>query len=395
MADNTKDNQKRRDGETPGRRGGVFKSLLLFLLALAVVCGVVFAAAWRDGTGFDAILRRLSYGSAKSSGQAGFTYDAAGDNRFALVGGGLAVLSGTEFQVLDGDGNQVYSVKVNMDSPALASGGGRVCAYDIGGAELYVADGSGELFHLEADEAEPYISASLNGKGWLAVTAGKKGYKGSVRVYDTGGAGVFEFQSSSRFVTAGWVTEDCKALAAVTLGQSGGVFVSNVGFYELGRDAKEPQSSYDIRDGLVLELCQKGTALAALTDTGLSFGSWSEGSAGEYRFDGQYLREYALGGDGFSALLLNRYQSGSVGRLVTVGDDGAELASMEVREEVLSLSAAGRYLAVLYTDKLVIYNKELQPYATLSGTGSARVALAREDGSVLAAGADSARLFLP
>jgi len=173
------------------------------------------------------------------------------------------------------------------------------------------------------------------------------------------------------------------------------VFVSNIGFYELGRDAREPEASYDIRDGLVLALCQKGSSLAALTDTGLSFGTKAGEVKAEYRFDGQYLREYALGGDGFSALLLNRYQSGSVGRLVSVGDDGAELASLDIREEVLSLSAAGRYLAVLYTDKLIIYNKELQPYATLSGTGSARVALAREDGSALAAGADSARLFLP
>jgi len=395
MADNTKDNRQRRGEGPPERQGGLLRSVLLFLLVLGVVCGVVFAAAWRDGTGFDAILRRLSYGSAQSSGGAGFTYDAAGDNRFALVGDGMAVLSGTEFQVLDGDGQRVYSVKVNMDSPALAAGGGRVCAYDVGGTELYVAGPAGELFRLEADEAEPYISATLNGKGWLAVTAEKKGYKGSVHVYDAGGVDVFEFKSSSRFVTAGRVTEDCKALAAVTLGQSGGVFVSNVGFYELGRDAKEPQASYDIRDGLVLELCQKGTSLAALADTGLSFGSRSGELEAEYRFDGQYLREYTLSGDGFSALLLNRYQSGSVGRLVTVGDGGAEIASLDIREEVLSLSAAGRYLAVLYTDKLIIYNRELQPYATLAGTGSARAALAREDGSALAAGADAARLFLP
>jgi len=395
MADKTKDNRKRQDEGAPEQRGGLLRSVLLFLLVLAVVCGVVFAAAWRDGTGFDAILRRLSYGSAKSAGGAGFVYDAAGNNRFALVGDGLAVLSGTEFLVLDGDGKQVYSVKVNMDSPALVSGGGRVCAYDIGGTELYVADGTGELFRLEADEAECYISASLNGKGWLAVTAEKKGYKGSVHVYDAGGVDSFEFQSSTRFVTAGWVTEDCRSLAAVTLGQSGGEFISNVGFYELGKDAKEPEASYDIRDGLVLELCQKRSSLAALTDTGLSFGSRSGGLEAEYRFDGQYLREYTLDGDGFSALLLNRYQSGSVGRVVTVGDDGAEIASLDIREEVLSLSAAGRYLAVLYTDQLVIYNQELQPYATLSGTGSARAVLAREDGSVLTAGADSARLFLP
>ena len=98
----------------------------------------------------------------------------------------------------------------------------------------------------------------------------------------------------------------------------------------------------------------------------------SDGWAGEnqwtYSYQGNYLREYDLGGDGFTALLLNRYRSGSVGRLVTVGEDGAELASLDVNEEVVGISAAGRHLAVLYTDQLVIYTPELETYATLVGT---------------------------
>ena len=107
------------------------------------------------------------------------------------------------------------------------------------------------------------------------------------------------------------------------------------------------------------------------------------------------LREYDLGGDGFTALLLNRYRSGSVGRLVTVGEDGAELASLDVNEEVVGVSAAGRYLAVLYTDQLVIYTPELETYATLVGTGSAVDVLQRPDGSALLLSADSAKVFLP
>ena len=88
-------------------------------------------------------------------------------------------------------------------------------------------------------------------------------------------------------------------------------------------------------------------------------------------------------------------QSGNVGRLITVGTDGTELASLEVNDEVRSLSAAGRYIAVLYTDSLVVYNQDLQTYATLKGTGYAKAALVRDDGSALLISAESARLFLP
>ncbi len=68
---------------------------------------------------------------------------------------------------------------------------------------------------------------------------------------------------------------------------------------------------------------------------------------------------------------------------------------MDIREEVLSISASGRYLAVLYADRLVVYNQDIQPYASLQGTGNTRQVLMRPDGSVLLLSAGSASLFLP
>ena len=62
---------------------------------------------------------------------------------------------------------------------------------------------------------------------------------------------------------------------------------------------------------------------------------------------------------------------------------------------MLGLSAAGRYLAVLYMDSLVIYNRELQVYASLRGTDYAKSVLMRPDGSALLLSSESAGLFLP
>ena len=62
---------------------------------------------------------------------------------------------------------------------------------------------------------------------------------------------------------------------------------------------------------------------------------------------------------------------------------------------MLDLSAAGRYLAVLYADELVIYNPQLQVYATQKDTGAATGVLMRADGSALLLSPDAASLFLP
>jgi len=355
---------------------------------------VVLFAAYRDGTGFDVLRRYLHYGRPEQAGgEVVYRYDASGKNRFAVLGESLVVLSDASLRLLGGAGEEVWSAPVTMTAPALATGGGRAVAYDVGGTSLYVLDQTGLLMELTADEEEPYIAAALNQDGVLAVTARKRGLKGSVAVYDrmTPGEPAFEFQSSQRFVLDGYVLGD--TLAAVTLGQENGVFVSNIVLYRMPEE--EPAANYSVSGGLEAAIGEREGKLAVVSDTSLTCAGTDGEITGTYSYGGSYLREYDLGGDRFTALLLNRYRSGSAGRLVTVDGNGEELGSLEVREEVLGISASGRYLAVLYTDRLVVYNQDLQTYASLQGTGDAREALMRPDGSVLLLSAGSASLFLP
>ena len=258
---------------------------------------------------------------------------------------------------------------------------------------MYVLGESGPILSLTSDDDGPFLSARLNKNGWLAVTAGRQGYKGAVRVYDMRMKPVFEFHSSRRFVTDACVLNDNSRVAAVTLGQQESVFVSDILYYRL--DQKEPEAECNLPDALTLEVCQRGSGLTAVCDSCVARLE-SDGTMGaRYDYGDAWLREYDAGGDGFTTLYLSRYQSGSMGRLVTVDDDGAELGSLDVMEEVADISAAGRYVAALYTDRLVVYNLALGVYASLSGTENVQSVLMRPDGSALLLGASSAQLFLP
>ena len=393
MADTTKDIWNDDDGEEKATKKHPFRGFLLFFLTLAVVLGVVAVAAYRDGTGFDALRRYFNYSAAeKSGGETGYTYDASSRNRFAALGDALVVLSDVSLEVLDSVGGTIWSDNVKMTAPALVTGGGRAAAYDIGGTELYVLDQKGKVETLTAEEEEPYIAANLNQEGWLAVTAEKRNYKACVSVYNEKLEKVFDFNSSHRFVVDAYVTDDCKYLAAVTLGQENSVFVSNVVLYDLTQT--EPVANYSVKNGLVLDIGEQDGALVTVADTCLTLAGTDGQIQAEYLYKDSYLREYDFSGDGYTVLLLNRYQSGSVGRLVTVGTDGTELGTLDIKDEILSISAAGRYIAVLYIDSLVVYNQELQTYAALKGT-SAKEVLMRSDGSALLISSESARLFLP
>ena len=384
------------DGEEQRRpkKRHLFRGILLFFLILVAVLAVVLVAAYRDGTGFDVLRRYLSYGAVETvGGEAVYRYDASSENRFAVLGNKLVVLSGTKLSVLEPDGGEVWSEQVSMPAPALQANGSRAVAYDVGGTSLYVLDQKGERMRLTVEEDEVLISAALNEDGWLAVTAEKTGYKAWVTVYDEELEKVFEFKSAERFVTDARVTDDNRYLAAVTLGQENGVFVSRVVIYDLTRE--DPVAAYSVADGLAVAMGQQANRLVMVTDTCLNIADLSGNVVADYRYNGSFLRGYALEGDGFAALLLNRYQSGSVGRLVTVGSDGAVLAELDVNQEVLGIAAEGRYLAVLYADKLVIYNQALQTYASLTGTDFASGVLMRSDGSALLLSSEYAGLFLP
>lgn len=384
--------EKRLDKTKEAEKKHPIRSFLSFVLLLAAVLLVVLFAAYRDGTGFDILRRYLHYGRPEQvGGEVVYHYDAASKNRFAVLGESLVVLSDASLRLFNSAGEEVWATPVTMTAPALVTGGGRAAAYDVGGTALYVLDQTGLLLELTADEEEPYISATLNGDGELAVTAQKRGYKGSVKVYDRTLEPAFEFQSSQRFVLDGYVLGD--TLAAVTLGQEDGVFVSSVVLYEMPEE--EPEAAYSISGGLVAAIGGREGRLVTVSDTVLTFASAKGEITGSYSYSGSYLREYDLGGTGFVTLLLNRYRSGSVGRLVTVDKSGEVLGSLDIREEVLNISASGRYLAVLYSDHLVVYNQDLQTYATLQGTGDTREARMRPDGSVLLLSAASASLFLP
>ncbi|MBP3485664.1 MAG: hypothetical protein J6J81_02390, partial [Oscillospiraceae bacterium] len=76
-------------------------------------------------------------------------------------------------------------------------------------------------------------------------------------------------------------------------------------------------------------------------------------------------------------------------------DAAGNSSVLPVNEQILSLSAAGRYFAVLTADRLDIYTSDMALYRTLEGTQGARKALLMEDGSAILLSADSASYYVP
>ena len=370
------------------------RPLLVLLAVAAVLAGIVTAAVLLDRSGVDGLRRSIIYAKAvkDENGCAQlYRYNSDQSGHFASLDGSLVSVSMHQLTVLDEKNRTLYDESVKFQTPSLQSRGGRAVAYDVGGTEVYVLSDKGLVYKLDC--AGEVLNASLNQKGWLTVVCGESGCKAAVRVYDAEGEAVFAFRSSDRFVMTAALSADSRTLAAVTMGQENGVFASYVVFYRVNSDKEAGRCT--LRGSVVYDLNAAGSGFCAVTEEQLCFLSGDGVMTAAYDYGGDYLRRVSVSDDGYAAVLLGRYRTGTQHRIVTVNGEGKELAALEIDAEVASLSAAGRYVAVLTGEELVIYDKQLKPCAQLQEVSQAREVLMRSDGSAVLAGSMAASLYLP
>lgn len=375
------------------RRLPPIRNLPRLLILLAVVLVVVVLTTMEDGNHFVTLRRWLMYGDS-GTGENEYAYVADNNNRFALLGDSLLLANQNTIQLLDDDGTIRYNMSVSMTSPLISSGGDLAAVCDIGGSSLYLMDENGVRRSMETSGGLRYYSARLNSSGWLAVTEEKNGYKASVSVYNSSGELVFSFDSYDNYISDALVTEDCKSVVAVGLGAQDGTFGSTLLVYDLSGAVLA--ASCQIRDGLTMDIaCGKKGQIMALCDTRMAMADSEGNLLLDYPYGNLYLHNYALDGENFTALLLGKYQAGNICELTTFDQEGQEIATLEITEEVLDMSAAGEYLAVLYSDSLVIYTRDLKEHAQLVGTDYAGQVIMEPGGTALVIAGTSAWRFLP
>ena len=367
---------------------------LWLTLTVLVVLGAVAAAVLWDANSFDGLRRSIIYARAEKD-ETGcaklYYYENDATSRFAAIDGSLVTVAANQVRVLDERSQVLYQNSVRFLHPDLVSGGGVAVAYDIGGTVLYALDSKGLRWQQET-EGE-LIAVTVNPHGYVTAVYNKSGAKAAVTVWDSNGAAVFTFQSAQRFVMTAALGQDDRTLAAVTMGQEDGKFQSFLVLYHTDSDKMVATTPVDGGVAYALETLQR--EFCAVTEQGLYLLDSGGELKASYSYGGQFLRRCVVGDGGWAALLLSRYKSGGYASLITVDGDGNELGGCDIDGEVLDISTAGRYVAVLFSDRLTVYDKYLTEVATLPDVSEVRAVLMRADGSAVLAGASGASLYLP
>ena len=373
--------------------------ILTALVTLLLILGAVFLIANWEKLNFDTIRRYFAYRSLSKdeSGQAeSFSYNGGITSSFVPLGNDLLVCSASGVRLYASDGDAYVDHPCVLTNPILTVGGTSALVYDAGGTDLFVFQDRREVFSLTGDSTKPILCASLSAQGLLTVVTTGSGVRGVVTAYDASFQPRMTIRLSSRFVTDAVLSPDGKTLVLATVGQSNGIFDSQLSFYSLdGSEDSSPDCVCSLGGNTVLELDWSTSPLKVLGDSSLDFVKADGTMEASYSYQYRYLKGYTLTGDGFCSLLLGRYRAGTDAQLVTVGPDGKEQGSLNLDRQVLSLSSAGKYLSVLTADGLDIFSGKLDLYHNLPETRGARKVLQRSDGSVILIAPETAQLYLP
>ena len=364
--------------------------IIVTVIVLAVLALVLF---WRD-LNFDRFRRWVTYMGVEPDGTYGnYQFPAYDSNVYAVYENGLLVATSSGLMPYDESGYPLTDVNATMENPNVNVAGNYAAAWDIGGTTLCAVRNGME--HLNRVLDHTILDVDLSANGDMVFASGADGYRTMLTMMDNQTQERFKWYSSAQYLPLCAVDSGGTQLAAIALGQEQGAFTSSLLLLDPTVEEQEPvqialgnQLIYELDYLQDRYLCAVGeTSLQLLRTTGEIYGT--------YGYNGEHLMKYDINGDGFVTLALNPYQTGSQYVLKTVEYDGQERASLALGQEVLHLSAAGDYVAVLTASGLQIYTSDLQLYAQTDDILGITQVLMREVGTAVLVAANHASLFLP
>ncbi|MCL2366761.1 MAG: DUF5711 family protein [Oscillospiraceae bacterium] len=292
-------------------------------------------------------------------------FDVGRDRVFVNLHNSIAAAGALGIQVLDYDGNEVLRDSFWMHRPAVSANNSRAIAFDIGGTAVRVFDSNEVLSSLEASGA--IISASINRGGWFSVnTQEGGGLRSMVMVYNDRGNAVFRVELGSGYAFASVISPDNRNLAVLNLTDIG----SRITLYQ-GMNRSEYDSVFVLPGGLILDMrfLSNGNLLAVSRDALMIIDRNGE-SRTLFEFADRRLGGFILH-DNVTILHLLDYGVGHSGRIVKIDDRGRVLTEYDTDREIISMSYEGGYLAVLFSDGVMFFDRNLNAFSKIEGDSSA------------------------
>lgn len=363
------------------------KRILLLILTAVVLLGGLAAIVFRED------IAGLFHSFSHTKGEDSFPHNAQSNSLFVGIGDNLLVCTQSQLQIFSQTSTSHLKKTANFSSPSVNVSGDYAVSYSVGGHDLKVTEKTKLLHELTLSDSETILSATINEKGWTAVTTKIGGYKGVVTVYNPSFEAVLAIRLSSRYISDAVVTPDCRGVYLLSPGQSQGYFENTLLYYTLS-SKDEPTKTLSLGSNVVLSLSSNNVCWI-LGDKTLFILDSSGVLTASYDYGGQHLKFASLQGKNFATLLLSQSASGNVGTLVTVGTDGKPYGELLIEGQTSGLAVQGRNVALLTSGEIFSTDRNLKSYRKSANLyGAKRIAI-YQDGSIALIGSSMVTLYSP
>jgi len=300
-------------------------------------------------------------------------------NAFAMYQDGIAILSSTGLSVLDGSGDERLLVPAKYSKPVIKAEGKYLVGYDVGGTRwIYIDDY--KILKNELSEST-ILNAEINAKGWAVIVTQRIGSKATCTVYNNALERVYEWISPERYITCTDLSDDCKSAAVGGLRQENAKIVSTVILLRL--DSETPYAQVDIEDVVILDMKYLSDgSLAVLTENSVMVIDSNGKLRGKFEFDSELLAEYDFDGADFLLLRLQKSDSAEISDVHLLDFDANREQTVSV-SNIISMDAKEKYIGILTSDKVIVYNNNLEKEFESEIPAGSKKLLIREDGAAL------------
>ena len=369
--------------------------LLSILLVLLLLAWLIFPHVMNP----DRLVRFFRYmGLREKENYGRVTFEAAAGNVYAGFDDGLLVGTETGLTLYALDGEQKAFVQGSLPTPVLRTGG-EVSLVFSPGSSYAAAIGAGGDILLDGALSGALLDASVSFDGYSVRLIAESGSKAVAEVLNPKQEAIYRFSSRTRYLNACAVSEKGEWLAVASLEEERSIYRSAVVLLRTDRPVAdlEQEDSGAVRAELgnrvIYELrFLDESHLLAVTQDELVFLDLKGELLSSLPLEGERLVDYAVSREGWLLLAL---EGGGAARVLSLDASGNTLARLELADRVRSVSAEGRYGAVLTEMELRILDSRLEEYdRSWDVLGATRVVV-RADGTALLIAAGGTKLFIP
>ena len=369
--------------------------LLSILLVLLLLAWLIFPHVMNP----DRLVRFFRYmGLREKENYGRVTFEAAAGNVYAGFDDGLLVGTETGLTLYALDGEQKAFVQGSLPTPVLRTGG-EVSLVFSPGSSYAAAIGAGGDILLDGALSGALLDASVSFDGYSVRLTAESGSKAVAEVLNPKQEAIYRFSSRTRYLNACAVSEKGEWLAVASLEEERSIYRSAVVLLRTDRPVAdlEQEDSGAVRAELgnrvIYELrFLDESHLLAVTQDELVFLNLEGELLSSLPLEGERLVDYAVSREGWLLLAL---EGGGAARVLSLDASGNTLARLDLQDRVRSVSAEGRYGAVLTEMELRILDSRLEEYdRSWDVLGATRVVV-RADGTALLIAAGGTKLFIP